>query len=114
MANEFNEVWNKKHNTEGKDVRKYPRPMAKLRIQATKVKQDLSANKEIPVYIDSLHDDTNYQSHISRSLFDKLFSGLLDRTSTPISQALKSTNLTLDDIHMVELIGGGMRVPLVQ
>jgi len=114
MANEFNEVWNKKRNTEGKDVRKYPRPMAKLRIQATKVKQVLSANNEIPVYIDSLHDDTNYQSHISRSLFDKLCSGLLDRSSTPISQALKSANLTLDDIHMVELIGGGMRVPLVQ
>ena len=49
MADEFNEIWNKKRGTEGKDIRTVsPRAMAKLRIQANKVKQVLSANNDIP------------------------------------------------------------------
>ena len=88
--------------------------MAKLRIQANKVKQVLSANNDIPVYIDSLHDDTNYQAHINRATFEEICHDLLLRSSTPIVQALKAANMTLDDIDMIELIGGGMRVPRVQ
>merc|ERR1740124_1067609 len=63
MADEFNAVWNKKRN-DGveKDVRDYPRPVSKLRIQANKIKHVLSANNDMPIFIDSLYDDTNYQS----------------------------------------------------
>merc|ERR1712038_865633 len=37
-----------------------------------------------------------------------------DRTAKPIDAALKAANMTLADLHGVELIGGGMRVPKVQ
>lgn len=115
MADEFNEAWNKKRGDgETKDVRKYPRPMAKLRIQANKVKHVLSANNDIPIFIDSLYDDTNYQSHMSRATFEEICHDLLDRSAKPITDALKAANMTLDDIHGVELIGGGMRVPKIQ
>jgi len=115
MADEFNEIWNKKRNDgETKDVRKHARPMAKLRIQANKVKHVLSANNDMPIFIDSLHDDTNYQSHMSRSTFEEVCHHLLERSAVPIAEALKAANVTLDDIHSVELIGGGMRVPKIQ
>lgn len=115
MADEFNEQWNKKRNDgEKKDVRKFPRPMAKLRIMANKVKHVLSANNDFPIFIDALHDDTNYQSHLSRAKFEEICHDLLERTVIPISNALKAANMTLDDIHGVELIGGGMRVPKIQ
>ncbi len=115
MATEFNEQWNAKRNDgETKDVRKYPRPMAKLRIQANKVKHVLSANSDFPIFIDALYDDTNYQSHLSRSKFEEICHDLLERSVVPIENALKAANMTLDDIHGVELIGGGMRVPKVQ
>ena len=115
MATEFNEQWNKKRNDgQEKDVRNYPRPMAKLRIQANKVKHVLSANNDIPIFIDALYDDTNYQSHLSRSKFEEICGDLLARTSTPIVNALKAANMTLEDINGVELIGGGMRVPKIQ
>jgi len=115
MADEFNEIWNKKRN-DGvqKDVRDYPRPMTKLRVQANKAKHILSANREIPIFMDSLYDDTNYQSSISRVKLEELTEDLLERTTKPIEQALKTANMTLDDIDFVELIGGGMRVPSVQ
>mmetsp|Transcript_23165 Transcript_23165/g.34484 ORF Transcript_23165/g.34484 Transcript_23165/m.34484 type:complete len:958 (-) Transcript_23165:52-2925(-) len=115
MADEFNQQWNAKRNDgETKDVRKYARPMAKLRIQANKVKHVLSANNDFPIFIDSLYDDTNYQSHLSRSKFEEICHDLLERSTVPIQTALKAANMTLDDIHGVELIGGGMRVPKVQ
>lgn len=115
MADEFNEIWNKKRNDGKKeDVRKYPRAMAKLRVQANKVKQVLSANTDVPIFIDSLHDDVNYASHLTRATFEEFCHDLLERSIVPITNALKAANMTLADIHGVELIGGGMRVPKVQ
>ncbi len=114
MADEFNVVWNEKRKTTGKDVRDYPRAMAKLMIQANKVKHVLSANSDIPVFIDALHDDINYQTHISRAKFEEICHDLLERASKPIEAALKMANVTLDELDAVEMIGGAMRVPKVQ
>lgn len=114
MADEFNVIWNEKRKTSGKDVRDYPRAMAKLMIQANKVKHVLSANTDIPVFIDALHDDINYQTHISRAKFEEICHDLLERASKPIEAALKMANVTLDELDAVEMIGGAMRVPKVQ
>jgi len=114
MADEFNVIWNEKRGTEGKDVRAFPRAMAKLRIQANKVKHVLSANSDIPVFVDALHDDVNYQTHISRAKFEEICHDLLLRASEPIEKALKLANVTLEELDAVEMIGGAMRVPKVQ
>ena len=115
MADEFNDLWNKKRNDgETKDVRNYPRPMAKLRIQANKIKHVLSANNDMPIFIDSLYDDTNYQSHMDRATFEQICHDLILRSGEPIRSVLKAANVTMDEIHSVEIIGGGMRVPKVQ
>jgi hypoxia up-regulated 1 len=115
MADEFNTMWNKKRN-DGviKDVRKYPRAMAKLTIMANKVKHVLSANNDFPIFIDALHDDINYQSHLSRAHFEELCHDLLLRTPKPIQTALEQANMTLADIHAFEVIGGGFRIPKIQ
>ena len=114
MAEEFNVVWNEKRGTKDKDVRNFPRAMAKLMIQANKIKHVLSANTDIPVFIDALHDDINYQTHISRAKFEEICHDLLVRASAPIEKALKLANVTLQELDAVELIGGAMRVPKVQ
>jgi hypoxia up-regulated 1 len=115
MADEFNAIWDKKRNDgEKKDVRKFARPMAKLRIQANKAKHVLSANNDVPIYIDALHDDVSYQFHLTRAEFEEMCHDLLQRSVDPITNALLAANMTLADIHGVELIGGGMRVPKVQ
>jgi len=112
MANEFNEVLKKKNIN--KDVRESHKAMMKLRLQANKAKHVLSANPEIPIYIDSLIDDVSYQSHVSRAKFEEITHDLLERSVIPIQNALDTANKTLEDVDMIELIGGGMRVPLVQ
>ena len=114
MADEFNVIWNEKRKTTDKDVRAFPRAMAKLMIQANKVKHVLSANTDIPVFIDALQDDINYQTHISRAKFEEICHDLLERAAKPIEAALKMANVTLDQLDAVEMIGGAMRVPKVQ
>ena len=114
MAEEFNGIWNTKRKSTDRDVREYPRAMAKLMIQANKVKHVLSANTDIPVFIDALQDDINYQTHISRAKFEEICHDLLDRASRPIEAALQMANVTLEELDAVEMIGGAMRVPKVQ
>jgi len=113
MADKFNAEWNKARGHE-KDVRTIPRAMTKLRIQANKVKHVLSANMEIPVHMDSLHDDMPLSMHITRSKFEELCDDLMERAVAPVHEAIKSAGLELKDITTIEMIGGGMRVPKVQ
>mmetsp|Transcript_4232 Transcript_4232/g.6592 ORF Transcript_4232/g.6592 Transcript_4232/m.6592 type:complete len:913 (+) Transcript_4232:132-2870(+) len=108
LADEFNAQW------KGGDVRKFPRAMAKLRVQANKVKHVLSANTEMPVFMEALHDDTPLSVKITREKLEELCADLLERATKPIELALQRANVTLDQVDEIELIGGGMRVPKVQ
>jgi len=108
MADQFNAKWGKG------DVRKFPRAMAKLRIQANKVKHVLSANSEIPIFIEALHDDLPLNTKMDRATLEDLCGDLLQRAVIPITDALKRANVTLEQVDGIELIGGGMRVPKIQ
>ena len=113
MADHFNREWRKARGHD-KDVRDNPRAMTKIRLQANKVKHVLSANQEIPVHMDALHDDMSLSMHITRAQFEELCDDLMERAVAPVHSALATANLTLDDVTAIELIGGGMRVPKVQ
>ena len=108
LADEFNKQWKKG------DVRDVPRAMAKIRVQAKKVKEVLSANNKIPIYMEGLHDDLDFKSELSREKFEKMSSSLFDRASVPFTAALERASLSISDVDAIELIGGGMRVPKVQ
>jgi hypoxia up-regulated 1 len=116
LADQFNVVWHqafpdKQHD----DVRNYPRPMTKLRIQANKVKHVLSANADIPIHMDAVHDDVSLKTHVSRTQLETLAASLIQRaTHAPIQAALAVANRTLQDLTAIELIGGGMRIPKIQ
>ena len=108
LADQFNHIWKKG------DVRTVPRAMTKLRIQANKIKHVLSANMEIPVHMDSLHDDISLSTHVTREQLETLAAPVLARATQPLLDCLAAANKTVSDLTAVELIGGGMRVPRVQ
>jgi len=114
LATRFNEVWQKKSSGKDKDLRNFIRPMTRLRIEANKVKEVLSANMEYPIRAEQLHADVDLVTKVTRSDFENACSDLFDRLSTPIEKALAMANLTIDDIHQVELLGGGVRIPKVK
>jgi len=115
LADTFNGEWNKKKSkNEKKDVRDIPRAMMKIRLQANKIKHVLSANQQIPIYIDSVADDIPLSTTVSRAKFEELCGDLLERAVAPVHEALKIANITLEELTGIELIGGGMRIPKVQ
>jgi hypoxia up-regulated 1 len=108
LAEEFNRQW------KGGRVQDDARAMTKLRLQANRIKHVLSANTEIPIHMDALHDDHSLNTHMTRAKLEELAHSLVERSVRPIAAALKSANVTLDQIAAIELIGGGMRVPKIQ
>jgi hypoxia up-regulated 1 len=113
MADHFNREWRHARGHE-KDVRDVPRAMTKIRLQANKVKHVLSANQEIPVHMDNVHDDMSLSLHISREQLEELCNDLYERSVKPVTQVLAMANITLEEVTAIEMIGGAMRVPKVQ
>lgn len=120
MADLFNHQWHKtsgsSKNQDGttKDVRTDTRAMMKLRLQASKVKHVLSANTEVPVFVESLHEDIPFSTHMTRHQLEDLCADLIKRAVAPIHSVLKQANVTIAELNGLELIGGGMRIPKIQ
>jgi len=114
LANRFNEAWGKKASGKGKDLKDYPRPMTRLRLEANKVKEVLSANGEYPVKSEQLHEEVDLITKVTRAEFEDACADLFSRLTAPIEKALAMANLTLDSVQAVELLGGGVRMPKVK
>ena len=55
-----------------------------------------------------------YERELSRELFDKLITPIVDRTLGPCRQCLADAKVTPEQIDEVVLVGGSTRVPLVR
>ncbi|CAK9136008.1 unnamed protein product [Ilex paraguariensis] len=109
FADEFN-----KQLGNGVDIRKSPKAMAKLKKQIKRTKEILSANTVAPISVESLYDDRDFRSTITREKFEELCEDLWEKSLIPLKEVLMHSGLKVDEIHAVELIGGATRVPKLQ
>ncbi|WOL02890.1 heat shock 70 kDa protein 17-like [Canna indica] len=109
----FADEFNKKLGN-GVDVRKSPKAMAKLKKQVKRTKEILSANTMAPISVESLFDDLDFRSTISREKFEELCADLWERALVPVKEVLKHSGLKIEEVYAVELIGGATRVPKLQ
>ncbi|KAM3921296.1 hypoxia up-regulated protein 1 isoform 1-T2 [Leptodactylus fuscus] len=109
LAKLFNEQKKSK-----KDVRENPRAMAKLLKEANRVKTILSANNDHMAQIEGLMDDIDFKAKVTRQDLEELCPDLFDRVSAPVQKALKSAEMSMDDIDQVIIVGGSTRIPKVQ
>nr|KYP69334.1 Hypoxia up-regulated protein 1 [Cajanus cajan] len=98
----------------GVDVRKFPKAMAKLKKQVKRTKEILSANTAAPISVESLHDDIDFRSTITREKFEELCEDIWEKSISPVKELLEHSGLSLEQIYAVELIGGATRVPKLQ
>ena len=96
------------------DIYTHPRAMARTVAAAEKTKKILSANQQAPVNIESLMNDIDASAMITRPEFEALLEPLLTRTAGPLEQALAQAKLTKEDIDVIEIVGGGSRVPALK
>ncbi|KAJ9131158.1 Hsp88-like protein, variant [Pleurostoma richardsiae] len=96
------------------DIATNPRAMARVLAAAEKLKKILSANQQAPLNIESLMNDIDVSAMITRQEFEAMVDPLLNRTVAPLEQALADAKITKDDIDVIEVVGGGSRVPAVK
>jgi len=96
------------------DIKTNPKAVVRVAAAAEKLKKILSANQQAPVNIESLMNDVDVQSVMSREDLEKLVEPLLARATAPLEAALAEAKLTIEDIDTVELVGGCTRVPALK
>ncbi|KAL5207944.1 hypothetical protein ABZP36_032379 [Zizania latifolia] len=111
LVNYFADQFNKQN---GVDILQSPKAMAKLKKQVKRTKEILSANTAAPISVESLYNDLDFRSTITREKFEELCEDLWEQALTPVKEVLAHSGMKIDDIYAVELIGGATRVPKLQ
>ena len=101
----------------GVDVKNDKMAMQRLRDAAEKAKIELSASVStvinLPFLAMTSMGPLNFETTISRAKFQDLTRHLLQRTETPVNNALRDGRLSPNDINEVLLVGGSTRMPAV-
>merc|ERR1712176_48446 len=103
-----------KHKNLADGIAQNPRALKKLVSQAQKTKAVLSANKQGLFAVESLFDDTDFQTQITRSELEQMCSDMFNQLTNPVQKAIAVANITLSDVNHIEVVGGAWRVPKVQ
>ncbi|KAK0629754.1 heat shock protein 70 family [Bombardia bombarda] len=96
------------------DITTNGKAMTRVLAAAEKLKKILSANLQAPLNIESLMNDVDVRAMITREEFEALVEPVLTRVQAPLEQALADAKLTKDDIDVIEVVGGGSRVPAIK
>ncbi|KAK3318346.1 heat shock protein 70 family [Apodospora peruviana] len=96
------------------DITTNGKAMTRVLAAAEKLKKILSANQQAPLNIESLMNDVDVRAMITRQEFEAMVEPVLNRVHIPLEQALADAKLTKDDIDVIEVVGGGSRVPAIK
>lgn len=103
--------------SDGINLSKDVSAMQRLREEAEKAKKELSSSVTTNINLPFIAMSKDRPHHIditlSRQTFDELTADLVDRTITPVENALHDAGLSKTDINMVLLVGGSTRIPAV-
>ncbi len=106
----------KKEN--GVDLSKDKMAVQRLKDAAEKAKKELSgvtsSQISLPFITMGQSGPLHLEMNLSRSKFNELTSGLVDKCQQPVRRALSDAKLTPKDIDQVLLVGGSTRIPAVQ
>lgn len=94
--------------------RDLPRVMTRLRKEAQRAREVLSANTQTFVSIGSLHDDIDLRTTINRADFEADAESMLSLVGAPAKAAMTKASLSSTDLHAVVPFGGASRTPRIQ
>jgi molecular chaperone DnaK len=102
---------------QGIDLRQDRMALQRLKEAAEKAKIELSTLQQTEINLPFITADASGPKHLvltlTRSKLEQLVGDLVERSITPVQQALKDANLQPSQIDEVVLVGGMTRMPLV-
>ncbi len=103
---------------EGIDLSKDKMALQRIKEEAEKAKKELSTatttTVNLPFITNTKAGPKHLEISISRAKFDELTSDLVERTATPVRNALSDAGITSSELNKVILVGGSTRIPAVQ
>ncbi|MEE2935508.1 MAG: molecular chaperone DnaK [Planctomycetota bacterium] len=106
----------KKEN--GIDLREDPMALQRLQEACEKAKKELSTLPETDINLPFITVSDNVPKHltmkITRSAFETMIDGLVERCRGPVLKALEDAGMSPGDIDEIVLVGGSTRVPKVR
>jgi molecular chaperone DnaK len=104
--------------SDGVDLSTDNMAMQRLREAAEKAKVELSSatttNINLPFITATSDGPKHFDMNLSRAKFNELTSDLVERTVTPVQNALRDAGITASELKKVLLVGGSTRIPAVQ
>ncbi|MBO5484198.1 MAG: molecular chaperone DnaK [Lachnospiraceae bacterium] len=105
-------------NTNGVDLSNDKMALQRLKEAAEKAKKELSSatttNINLPFISMNESGPLHFDMNLTRAKFDELTHDLVERTATPVSNALRDAGITASELGKVLLVGGSTRIPAVQ
>jgi len=102
----------------GVDLRNDTMALQRLKEAAEKAKHELSNVSQTDVNLPFITADASGPKHlnvtITRAKFEQMIADLIEKLIVPCTTCIKDSGLALKDIHEVVLVGGSIRIPLVQ
>ena len=104
--------------SEGVDLSTDKMALQRLKEAAEKAKKELSSatttNINLPFITATAEGPKHFDMNLTRAKFDELTHDLVERTATPVQNALRDAGMTASELGQVLLVGGSTRIPAVQ
>lgn len=103
---------------EGVDLSKDSMAMQRIKEASEKAKIELSSASSTDVNLPYITSVDGTPKHLVKTLtrakFESMIKDIVDRTIKPCESALKSADLSVNDIDEIILVGGSTRIPAIQ
>jgi len=97
------------------DARTNKRAWIRLGTEVEKIKKQLGMNTtNLPLNIECFMDDKDVSATINREKFEEMCADLIDRVEPPLQQALSESGLKVEEVDVVEIVGGSSRIPALR
>lgn len=107
------EQFDKKPERQGKEsVLETPKIYRRLMKEVSKYKEILSANKEVHIRIVEIADGITLEFTLQRTEFEERIKPIIERSRPAFQKILEKHQIA--EFNEVEIIGGGLRVPIVK
>lgn len=112
LVNFFVEEFKRKHGN--RDLTQSPCALRRLHTACERAKRTLSSAAQASIEVDSLYDNIDFVSTLTRARFDELCGDLFRSTLAPVERVLQDAKVDKRSVNDVVLVGGSSRIPKVQ
>ncbi|XP_062957832.1 heat shock protein 105 kDa isoform X4 [Cynocephalus volans] len=97
------------------DAKSKIRALLRLYQECEKLKKLMSSNStDLPLNIECFMNDKDVSGKMNRSQFEELCAELLQKIEVPLYSLMEQTQLKIEDVSAVEIVGGTTRIPAVK